>query len=632
MKLKMYQDGGGLIYTPFIPDRGTELGTGKKSGTTDDTEDAKLDPLDKELLGLMKDQSLLPSDIQMIYNQLIRFQKKTQKLSAMPGFGGTGSYRSVMPGMLQIMNLVSQAKYNKAADDEIIKKMLSENAGNEFALDAYGRMYVQDAETGKIKKVSTKDFDSEKHSPLSNSQLLYLRERDSDLAFDGSIFDDMRNMVGMTSVAKEIDRIIKEFGTEEGQRYLSKESAQVFSELNNPDGMYKLTMKIPAEGLKQAWKTIWDQLPTNMQNLLKVRAAASGDIDPKVFIQDIVMHNTSKEQKIDYDATASKAAGFDTDPNKTEKEKAEALTQNNYLQRVGTLRGDRTVISIAPRGSKISDTAALSAHAFTFGTVIDRNNKPIEKMSLSDMLKDGWAFAAGEPNDITFGNRLLKDWERDAIMFDDSSNLTAVMLPYRNQGGHIVPDFELLDAFNKIQEVIQNNPNISKTELSSILLKAGISPSDINYDVNTNTISLKNTMAFLTVSAYAGDDTIDLSKDDKRYLERVQKTDGQHIKDFYNNMVKYGKLRPAKKGNVQIKGYSKSEANDFWRGNVFIPMKNAFNAMNLSGVGEYVPKSQETDFYERVAAKEQENAIQQYMRDNDPNYTRNTQLGQFRYE
>jgi hypothetical protein len=126
-----------------------------------------------------------------------------------------------------------------------------------------------------------------------------------------------------------------------------------------------------------------------MQNLLKVRAAASGDVDPKVFIQDIVMHNTSKEQKIDYDVTASKAAGFDTDPLKSKKEAAEQLTQNNYLQRVGTLRGDRTVVSIAPRGSKISDTAALSAHAFTFGTVIDRSNKPIEKMSLTDMLKDG---------------------------------------------------------------------------------------------------------------------------------------------------------------------------------------------------------------------------------------------------
>ena len=630
MKFRRYQQGGGIIYTPFIPEQQATASNSKKT-SSDSDEDAKLDPLDKELLGLMKDQNLLPSEIQTIYNKLIQFQRKSQRLSYLPGFGGADSYRSVMPGMLQIMNLVSQAKYSKQSDDETVKKMMSENAGNEFALDGYGRMYVQDEE-GKIKKIKPTEFDAEKYSPLSNSQLLYLREQNPELAFDNSIYDDMRNMIGMSSVIKEINGIIKDFGSYENSRYLSKDAAQAFLDMNSPEGLYKLTEKIPSKGLKEAWTAIWDQLPKNMQNLLEIRAAVSGDRDPKAFIADIVLRNSDTKQTIDYDSTISKAAGIDIDPLKSQKETSESLTENNYLQRIGTLRGDRTIVSIAPRGSKISDTAALSAHAFTFGAVIDRSNKPIENMSVSDLMREGWAFAAGEPNDIVFGNRLLKDWERDALMFDNNSNLTAVMLPYKNQGGHTVPDFELLDVFNKIQEVIQAHPNISSTELSSLLLQSGISPSEINYDPNTNTISLKNTMAFLTVSCYAGDDTIDLSKDDKRYLEKLSKSEGQHVKDYYNNMVKYGQLRPAKKGNVKIKGYSESEANDFWRGNIFIPMKNAFNAMNLSGIGEYVPKSQEANFYERVAAKEQENALQQYIRDNDPDYTQNTQLGQFRYE
>ena len=62
----------------------------------------------------------------------------------------------------------------------------------------------------------------------------------------------MRNMIGMTSVAKEIDRIIKEFGSEEGQRYLSKDAAQIFLDLNSPDGLYKLSLKQPSQGLKDA--------------------------------------------------------------------------------------------------------------------------------------------------------------------------------------------------------------------------------------------------------------------------------------------------------------------------------------------------------------------------------------------
>lgn len=623
-KLKIMQQGGGLIYTPFIPGmQGTTSTSSSRSNTSEG--ESKIDALDKELIALMKSEDLLPSDISFITNQVVKFQKRASNLSA------TGDYSSAMPGMLQIIGAVKKAKYFKDQSDSAATQMAKENAGGEFALDSRGLMYVLNKETGKLDKVDIDKFDSEKYSALSNSELLFYRQ--TSLPNDTAIFSDIQNAVGIGSVIKEIDRIIKEYGTSENVQYLTKDRAaqQVILDANSPDGIYKLSTKKPSGDMRTAWLSIYRQLTPNMQHLLDVRAKTSGMNIPE-YISDIVLRNIDTKIDANYDSTVSKAAGFDVDPNKTVKESAEQLTQNNYLQRVGSLRGDRTVVSIAPRGSKISDTAALSAHAFTFGAVIDRSNKPVENMSVSDLMREGWAFAAGEPNDVVFGNKLLKDWERDALLFDNNSNLTAVMLPYKNQGGHIVPDFELLDTFNKIQETIQTNSNISKTELSSLLLQSGISPSEINYDPNTNTISLKNTMAFLTVSCYAGDDTIDLTKDDKRYLEKLSKSDGQHIKDYYNNMVKYGKLRPAKKGNVKIKGYSESEANDFWRGNIFIPMKNAFNAMNLSGIGEYVPKSQEANFYENVTAKEQENLLQQYVRDNDPDYIQNTQLGQFRYE
>lgn len=58
-------------------------------------------------------------------------------------------------------------------------------------------------------------------------------------------------------------------------------------------------------------------------------------------------------------------------------------------------------------------------------------------------------------------------------------------------------------------------------------------------------------------------------------------------------------------------------------------MPNAFNAMNLSSVNEYVPKSTEMNFYDRVAARQIENGMQQYVRENDPNYRSNLSIGQF---
>ena len=236
MKLKLYQQGGGLIYTPFIPEQyaGT---TAKSSKSSDSDEDSKLDPLDKELLGLMKDQNLLPSDIQMIYNRLIAFQRSTQRLSSTAGFGGTNSYRSVMPGMLQIMNLVSQAKYNKARADSAIAQMSKESSGSDVALDKYGRMYVQDTKDGKVEKVLPKDYDSEKYRPISNSELMYLREQS--MPFNADIISDVADTVGMSSISKEINRIISAFGTTK-------------LALKSPDGIYKLTEEKSSADLRKA--------------------------------------------------------------------------------------------------------------------------------------------------------------------------------------------------------------------------------------------------------------------------------------------------------------------------------------------------------------------------------------------
>ena len=117
MKIKTYQDGGGLIYTPFIPGQ-TGVNNSSSKSKAEDSEDAKLDPLDKEILNLIKDH-LLPNETASIYQKLIQFQKASQHLSNMPGLGGTNAYRSAMPSMLKIMSLANQGKYNVERDKEL---------------------------------------------------------------------------------------------------------------------------------------------------------------------------------------------------------------------------------------------------------------------------------------------------------------------------------------------------------------------------------------------------------------------------------------------------------------------------------------------------------------------------------
>ena len=640
MYLKRKYQVGGIAYTPYLPAQaGSPQESTSNSGSSSKSSPEKITgTIKKEIVDLLKENGI-PSDVSTFLNTANKFLSKSQALSNYSIFGGDDDDYD-LTDLIKIQQLVNDVKYNNNLKNEALKQVTKEAAGSEVALTDSGHIYAYNSD-GNIVKLTPKEFKekSNDYRAITNNELLYLREHENGLAFNTGILNDLNNTIGMSTITKQLRDIISAFGSDKVGGYTTKDAAinrgmQALMQAG-PDGYYQFTNEEELRDVNRALRYLYNSMSENAKNLLRAKTAVEGGdpSDPNdisnLLLQALYEH-TSRETTVKFDKSASDYDPLQSGKKGGSKDPGDQLTQNNYLQRVGSLRGDRTIVSIAPRAAKISDTAALTAPAFSFGAVIDRSNKPVDKMSLADLLKEGWAFAAGEPNDVVFGNKLLKSWEREAIMFDDSSNLTAVMLPYTNQGGHIMPDFDKFDAFNKLQSILSNNLYVSQTELNQEARKLGIDPSELNYDQKTNTITFKDTMAFLTVSGYAGDDTLDLNKENKQWLEKVDKSDGQHLADFYNNMVKFGKLRPAKKGNVEIKGFSKSESGDFWRGNIFIPMKNAFNAMNLSGIGEYVPKSQETDFYGRVAARAQENAMLQYLKENDPNYAINSQIGQFR--
>ena len=626
MKLKLYQQGGGLIYTPFIPEQyaGT---TAKSSKSSDSDEDSKLDPLDKELLGLMKDQNLLPSDIQMIYNRLIAFQRSTQRLSSTAGFGGTNSYRSVMPGMLQIMNLVSQAKYNKARADSAIAQMSKESSGSDVALDKYGRMYVQDINEGKVEKVLPKDYDSEKYRPISNSELMYLREQS--MPFNADIISDVADTVGMSSISKEINRIISAFGTTKSEGYFDKDVVNTFLALKSPDGIYKLTEEKSSADLRKAWNIIYKQLPMNMRQVLDARAALTGS-NPADFIHEIVLSNINYEQGISYDATQSKAAGYDTDPNKTDSEKLQE--KDTYQIRFATGQGILTNFALTPSAAKINDQGTFIAQALDFGPMLNMKELPLAQMNLQQMLFGGTenvsALATSvRTSDVTFGNKLLDYSELPTVMFNHNSLTSKVYLPYRNENGHYVPDFEKFDNFNRYIEDIKGKV-LSVTERNALLQKHHLDASDIIPSEDGKSFTLRDVMPFLAFSAYAGDDTLKLTDDNKRYLAKVDKAKGRTLKDAYNKAVKYNDVYAKKKDAIVNDGFHEATSGDFWEGVVFIPCPDAFYAYN-STKNQPVTRESLTNISQKVMAN---NILNEARKEamSDPNYEQYTSLGQFR--
>lgn len=275
MKLRMYQQGGGLIYTPFIGEKG--LASPVSSNNSGSSED-KIDPMDKELISMFKDQNLLPSDIDYITKQLNKFYKNS---SSLYNVSDSDSYHAMMPSMLKIMNSVSKAKFNKQQNDKVVEKMIKEDAGGELAMDSYGKIYIQD-EKGDIKKVTARElYESQGELiPLSNSQLINYRQRY--LGMDGNILNDLENIVGKKSIATELDDIISKYGTTENVAMLSKDAAvqNLLIDMNSPEGIYKVTEKYQVKDIENAAAALYRRLPKNMQDAMKADAAYNG-LDPE---------------------------------------------------------------------------------------------------------------------------------------------------------------------------------------------------------------------------------------------------------------------------------------------------------------------------------------------------------------
>lgn len=284
-----------------------------------------------------------------------------------------------------------------------------------------------------------------------------------------------------------------------------------------------------------------------MRNLLRANAAIF-NTDPELMIQDIVLRNTNTKTDVSYDASASKAAGYDTDPNKTTKEASEQLTQNNYLMQIGTKRLVKSKATIVPTAAQVSDTGALMVDVYNAGMPVDKNMKGVGMMTLSHFRTEAEASKAGDFSSVTFGNRILRPEEYDAVVYDGNSELNIAMLPYTYDPvtGQVIPNMALFTAFNYIQQILTENPNISQTELSQKAAERGFSLEQLGYDYRTNTMSLKDTMPFITFSAFASQDAINIPKTMRPFLEKLSNKQGKSIMQKYKTLVNYGQLNPSK--------------------------------------------------------------------------------------
>lgn len=623
MKIKSYQVGG-VVYTPFGPSQQTT------SSSTSDTKTEKITgTMKKEIIDVLKENGI-PSDVDKFLSIANSFLNKSTSLSNMSLFGGTDDDYD-LSDLIQIQKLANDVRWNKGLYDNAVKNLDTENAWGEIALDSRGYMYVANKD-GNIETISAHEYykglDSGKYQAITNEQLMSLRERQGGMAFQSGVLSNLNKAIGMDTIYNQLRGVVEKLGTSTLQGYSSKEANDIFNGAkilmsSGPDGYYKITDEKQGRDVNKALNYLYQQLSPEMKRTLDANVAANGgnpnSLDKLEMIEMILLGHTNQKHTADFDSAATKSAELDDE---SKSGGSTALGEVPYLVRIGRGDGQYEMINISMRTDGVMQSGAMLAQAVNMGNMIDKNGNTLGMDSLINILQKAEAIKATRSKDITFGGQLLNDIEKNFVVYDGTSQLTDVWLPYKNVGGKITPDFEKLQAFNEWNDWVFKNPGISKVEKLNEAYKRGLDPNEMNYDSNTGSWTFKPSKMklFLSFSAYADNDNVEFTKLTEDLTEEMPNEFGKKYKEVFNNLFEYGKTHRQKSDKKVGLRYDTVRKWDIRKGNVFIPIDSDFLAMHMS-MTEYTPKSEMNRFAARSTAAQQI----AYAQDNNI-----ASLGQFR--
>ena len=582
MKIKKHQTGG-IVYTPFMPNRGQVEQTSSKTEKEDKPEKIS-GTFTKEIIDVLKENGI-PNDVDNFLAQANSFLSRSTSLSELSIFGGKNESDHNLSDIIKVQALANKVKFNKELYDSATKQLSTERAWSEIAMDDKGKMYVYSEEGINLIDPTEYYKNMDSYTALTNSQLLSLRENQNDLSFNQSILNNINNSVGMESIVNYIKGIVKDFGTATVEGYTGKDKDRIengFRDLlmNGPDGYYKYTMKSQigedASDAQLALDYLYTSLPNNMKHLLKGKTAAEGgnpnSMDTRRLLAMALTEHTSETRAVNFDSSATASTG---------KGGKDAMVQDSYIERLADQSfAHYEPVRITPANSQVS----IIAQSQDKGPLVKRNMDSVEQNNLKVLMNEVWEFQVVDKTSVTWGDQLLTQEDWNKILWDGQSNITGVWMPSKNVNGHVVPDFQVQDRLSEVNQYINDHPGITDMQIKEIIKdKFG---NDAKFDRQTGSVKLGDSKMtqFLSISAYAGDDSLDFNTKSP-YLEKVDSNKGSQLTDRYDNYMWYDQETKPKDGKKKTND-SRSTSGDFYKGNVFIPITNLGAGVHL-GNNEY---------------------------------------------
>lgn len=577
------QQGGAFIppYAVYQPIPWASQRTAPTTTQQTDKSQSSKDLTDKDLLTMLNSLDGLPSDMAVITSQLQNFYVR----NSTPGILGKPNSSNIALKYLGILNQLKVANFNKKEYDNAYNKVSSNGGINEFAINSRGQFVCMN-EKGDFKLMSAEELKkSEDYVPLTNSELLYRRAQDVDLANNNQLLSVVQNGISMEVVTKQIQDAVGHIGSSENSQegYTSIQGGRIVQGLQDFEKAvqeaagntvyngtiddlykYKYLTKSQANQAAEAMAYIYNTLAPNAKALLKAKSDLT-EAGAKRLIQALIASRLDNTQQFSLDLIS----GPTKEAQKSDKEKSEKdgtkLKATQLVEMTKSISGVGQALLI-DRGDGIQ----MTAYGRKFNLVNDTNGKPIGDTSLANMLmQSGIQGIVKNMDNITFGDQKVSREALKNITYNNTG-VMRVNLPI-NPDGSI--NFNLFEAFQKAEEQVAALGNrATANDVKRIFNNAGLS-SLVKAD---GTLNESKFGAFLVTEGYTTDQ---LSGIKPSAFVKARDKDTDKSIELIKNSLKTGSGKNATTPDIdEFNWYSVSDwfgyYDKVYKAAVYIPIDN----------------------------------------------------------
>ena len=480
-KKRKYQGGGGIPFVGYTPTFATSQ-KGAPVAKEDIASNKGADLTNKDILELLKDIDGLPSDIDAIQASLSNFVL-TSKLDPL----GLDSTSSIASRYMSLIGKIKKAKANKEWYDKAYDKLRTDGSLNEYAIDSTGHfigMNVQgDFERFTAQQVANGEVGD--YQLLTNSNLLDIRARYPNAAFNSNLIMEAANGVSMQQVTEHISKVIQNLGSETTQTQIfgnqSKEviaglrqlqqAAQEIGQDLSISQLYEANVfnKNQAQQAQLALSYLYQTMPTNMRALLFAKAGSEqGALD---LVQTLVNSKLSSTYKLEF---SPKTQGKSSSKSGKTSSDGLELSPAQMLQKG---YGERESILI-----QNSSSGGIHVDAITMPITTGSTGEPLGAATLEDVATSQYGGLLNF-NHASMGGQVIPFEGRRNIAID-GSKIYSMYLPIDQDElikGNIVPDIDLIDKVNQVNKTIKQHNITDPKEINAKYEEAGL-PVYLNED------------------------------------------------------------------------------------------------------------------------------------------------------